>query len=632
MSTPMPRPWRRSAACAVLSTLLCSPASQAQGASAPTAPRDELRPVQFAIPGGLQGVQLSPDGKRLAATAMLRSGQRVVLTQQLDGSDRRIAMVMNEPNIEVSLARWYGPQHLLLRVSAQDLEEARVGRMQLPTTRLMSATLDGKEQRLLYDAERADWMNDAAAEASAACPASPLAVFVPPDYRRNLQLLHFVAGAKGATVGADKLDEVSTYFLDTRGEPRVAYQPQEGKPAKWWLRGAGERWQPWQPPLAAGESAEPIGPDGDRLLVDVRQGDQRRLVRWPFSGAAAETLLPVLTGRVQGLLTDAQRCEVMGLQTDVGLLIWRSDVRALAAGVAQALPQARLESLQGTQYLAMRASATRPPEVLLGDRQRGTLTRIAAPYADLPETLPLTRRVHGADDFAVTVLERADAGPFSVVCLDCPIDDHFDPMAAMLAMRYGRVLIPRGLLPSDEAFHFSAVGRMAARWQAALRRDWLRDPQARLAFVGSSALAGQSALMLAAAMPFETVAVATRGALTDLEIYRRDGRSVSVPPAHVERLDKMMDGLSREERQALSPISRAGLLRMPLLLAHAQADAVVSHAHARDLAQAVRAAGGRPTLLVLERATQDLLYPPHRQQWFEGVATVIDQGLKESTR
>lgn len=600
----------------------------------------------FANPGGLDGVQLSPDGTRLVAT-VVQGERRALLTQKLDGSERQVAFVLDKPDMDLELVRWIGNERLLLRLTHNN--PGHIDGLVVPVTRLMSLKRDGGEQKLLSELWPQQWINHAAREAPSACPGAD-SVLVGSSFgeRGELGVNHYRYSDKPLPVRevvAPGLGE--RWWADAKGRVRVLETRKNGQ-RRWQWRplAEGDDMGPWvdvplQPASAdwqvLGFDADPqqllfvapaeVGLQVQALALTPAGGPPRRLAQLPQAADAGDLRL----------LRNASTCAAVGVHFGTATLAWGDDLEGLLGGIRQALPdtEVQLQQWLGGPYLVRVAGVSRSPEWLVGDRQAGTLKAVAAPYSLLPASLELqeTRLPSGAR------LLRAQSAPGKrpvVVCIECELRENeatsgFAPLAAFLAHRGHAVLM---LTPRD-----AAKGSVLSNSQATVA--WIERqvqslaelPDAanrldltRLALVAKESQA-YTGLRWARDRPQPLNVIVGIGALTDLLAYRANALHDNITASSREAMLSQIDHLRGEHLLAASIAQHASKLRAPTLLLHGDHDPWLNMVQAHSLIKGLAEAKLPHRLLQFKRSSSQPLHPPYRLQAYEAIETWLAQHL-----
>lgn len=609
------------------------------GAQAETPP--PLPAAAFAATGEFEQLLLSPDSALLAGMVRIKD-RRALVVQRVDGSERRIAFTLDQPDMDFELIRWLGTDRLLARLTTY--KAGGRGELPLPFSRLLALQLDASQPQVLNPEHRTLWANRTPDELPQACD-TPDHVLLPagmPGEDGPVQRLHARRGE--IREASPPLPQVADrYWADALGQVRLAEQRARDGSRHWWLRQPDAQaqlgsWRLWRSASAEqAESWRPLGFDADpQQLLALHEG---RLLRVPLQGEAPPT--PLLTlpagSRPQRLLRSGADCRAVGLLLADGKRLWFGDqLDALERGIAAALPEQQVELLQwqGDRYLVRASTEAEPPEYLLGRRSVGELQRVEWP------TSPLTGRVE------VQRLELADGGlllhpggtprPLPlVVCVACELHPHddngrFRPLQALLVQRGYAVWTPN--LPIRLRSGDRLLGQSQA-WgdellqalPAVAKTGW--TDATRLALMGNQA--GAYLLLQLAQRGDERVkALLLTAPLTDLMLMRERARDSNLSRATQASHRALLGERSAEQLRALSPVQQVERLHVPTLLLHGDHDARLSIEHSRRLHEALKAQGTPSRLLEFAKSDGDLDHPPYRIQAYEAIEAWLAKYLR----
>lgn len=573
--------------------------------------------------GGLYGVKLSPDGSRLAG--MVRTpALRGLVVRRLDGSDRRIVYWIDKPDMDLTLIRWAGPDRLLLRVSEHS-DRRRVAEWDgLPVTRLVAIDLEGKNPRVLLDNSGEAWLNHAAHELPAACPAGT-AVWLHSTGPAPVRIDAVTARGTPARAVPTK---ARRYWIDDSDTVRLAQIEDRGKPHYRW-RNADDRWQDFVPPLekqTAGFDVLGLEPKGQHAVAWVRPetGAAVRVVRWDLSGAAPAEVLSELPADVKvrelALLRHESECHTVGVRSEQDTVTWGDKLSALVGGIQAALPGAPVQLLQwqGDRYLLERSGPGLPTQYLAGQRSSGTLQLVSEAFPNLPAELPIHTETVTSGDLTLrwtTDAKAAGARPV-VVCLDCDVmasrSDAFRPLVARwVSQGFGVIEVIKAPAIEGDLTALRLAGEREGIRQAlrlARQRGWSNG---KSALVAGHANASLVALGFAARSPTEVQAVATWGAVTDLDDMLRERRAYGGRhQGVVAEVDKAPASWRRDE----SIRTHLAGLTMPVLLVHAEIDGIARPEQSQSLAKLLQDQGAPVQLLMLKASSNQLEHSAYRLQ------------------
>ena len=232
-------------------------------------------------------------------------------------------------------------------------------------------------------------------------------------------------------------------------------------------------------------------------------------------------------------------------------------------------------------------------------------------------------------------LERAKNRPMVILLHGGPFYrdiQQFNPFAQFLATQ-GYVVLQvnyRGSSGYGWEFRKSSY----RQWGLAIQRDveqgldWavesgIADPN-RICVAGAS-YGGYEALISAYKMPEKIKCSVSLNGVADLFRMLRDRKS---------QLDFAMDDVivgdpvrDKDRITATSPYHNADKIGVPVLLVHAGDDQVVSDAHSRDMARALRRNQKPAELVIIPGADHELSFPNDRQRYFNELGDFLREHL-----
>lgn len=605
----------------------CAPGLHAQASP-------QVDATAFINGGGLEMPKLSPDGARLAGIVRTNT-LRAVVTQKVDGSDRRVFYTEEKPGAVLDLMRWVSNERVLLRMSRSD--GVRMDRGTLPVSRLVSIGVDNPNPKVM--APRNDdrrYITLGSFEGFPACSNSPfVTVGIGSRGRGESDLGRFDARSGELTDEITIRGRLLIWWVDSLGQARLFKSRNEDTDQWQWLPAgvskpvavdwaALKSYTAWQ---LLGFDAQPhqvlvlAERDGGWyvLRIDVNSPDQAEVLAHIGKMSNPERFT---------LLRNELNCQAVGLRNGDQTVLWGDDLAAFWAGLSQALPERQLvlAQWQGDRVLVQMSQANLPTRHLVGLRSARKLDVVTSSYSRLPGNLGLKEQVFAVGEAQGRWLQREDSkGTLpTVVCVSCELDrgdgGRYNPLSAYLAYRGFGVLHlslnepPKPLLDAQAyqvRLHDAAL-RMAAE------RGW-SDPE-RVAIVGGHGNASWMAMAIGSAQRPAVRAVAVSGLVSDMGRYvywdmQGDPASASYR--------EMIGEATEAELSAASPMARLAQWQAPLLLVHAEQDTMVRVQQSRVLADALKAAGKPVTFLRLPSATQSLAHPPDRTQ----VVQAIDELL-----
>ncbi|MCK6404093.1 MAG: prolyl oligopeptidase family serine peptidase [Sphaerotilus natans subsp. sulfidivorans] len=580
----------------------------------------------FAEPPRMSQLELSPDGRQLAGLVHL-DGVSALVSRPVDG-DRPVLVLRQLPGVAMARIAWSGPDRLLVHTR---VIRPRQGRLQ-EDWRLLSVRPDGSGLKLLTP--------PASQGGSDAQIQGRIVDLLPEDDRHVLVERPPVPGRpEPSVVRLDVVEggfvevhpaqrQVRRWMTDAQHRVRIGWRQVDERLEILGCDPDGGRWRTlWSLEGTEVDAVQPLGFDDDpwTLLVLAEHQDHMavfgvdlhdempkpRLLR-AQSGfdLGAEPLRRPGRSALGGVLP-AGRARRLGAAAGV----WDAPLQALAREVDAALPDRfnRLTSFSadGLRYLVHSSGGTQPGEYYLGERgDAPALTLLLQQYPTrLTDRLAGKRAVEfvARDGLRIEALltrppGRTGAGSLVLMPHGGPqaeSGDEVDLWSEFLASRGHAVLEVnfRGSTGRGRSFLLAGLRRWgremqddlsdAAAWAVA---QGLADPR-RIAIAGAS-YGGYAALMGLAQEPQRYCCAISFAGVFDLpEIILHTSRFLGGQAA-AERLIGRYWG-DREVLRQASPLRQAERIRKPVLLVHGSDDLVVPASQSRDMAEALRAAGGR---------------------------------------
>jgi dienelactone hydrolase len=585
----------------------------------------------------IDDVSVSPSGKRVALTVWGPNGFKRVGVVDLDplGQPRIVGAFTDA---DVTDVRWTSDDRLVYQAFQRGVEVSQGG------AGTFAVNHDGSEQRQLI-AWRHATSHVGTQIASRVLPYGWFLSSTTDDGSNEVfvyRVVHDSAGdpqqyqlarlntstgalrnlAHGMPVGT------RSWLRDAKDDPRMLTAYREGRTAVYWRKAAGAPWEEvanFDPLNEPSFSPLHVAEDGTVLVSTRGKGDTRSLYRFEPTARQVEPepLVSVagfdLSSR---LVTDSQSNRLLGLHftVDRPMSYWFADdmqriqkaVDAALAGRSNRLHCRRCET---TRFFVVHSASDRQPgEYYLFDRTRSTLQLIGAsrPWIDEASQGKRTfHRIAARDGLPMPLYVTHPAGAAPKSALPAVVLVHggpwvrgsnlgWDAEAQFLASRGYRVLQPefRG---SDGygGTHFRAGwkewGRAmqddlqdAVRWAAA---EGLVDPK-RVCIVGGS-YGGYAALMGTIAHPDTYRCAAAFAAVTDIGLMYSITWSDATEASRTYSMPVLIGDPQKDAQRlaAVSPLQRAGEIKVPVLLVHGGRDVRVPIDHARKFAAAAKRAG-----------------------------------------
>jgi len=609
-------------------TLATGPIAQAAD---PIAAQPLVDPTPYVVGGGLENVQLSPDGTRMAGMVRTASGLRALVSRKVDGSDQRVAYHLKEPGMDLSLVRWLGNERFLLRVSNN--QERVNNSLPLPITRLVVIDVDGGKPQVLTKPHQMGWTNHMSQEATPACSASTLVQIPALDEQgATLRLWRFDAQASRWLTPTNLPANSRRVFSDGKDQVRLVLRSTAStQPVqRMVLLELGGRWQPWQPRALPPElRARDLGvsADGRKAYVLVEpDGAKAELWRLAMDRDDAEPEKLMHVAHSAGpfeLLRNAGSCEPVGLRGRGQTWAWGDGLDRLTGGIQAQLPDRSVELMdwQGDRYLVRIGSPTTPTEYLVGTRSTQQLQGVGGTHVRLPVELGLRWReirLAGVPDSVGVLAPKDGKGPLpTILCIECQLDEddrqgRFDGPRAYWA-RQGWAVIDASSLPISLRDTIRRTPEALQHWRRIVEGlvDLGVTKRGQVVVVALSNEAGRHALLLGAEPDGLVQGVVTLGALTDVPGYAEQYKN-EISNADWRLRQDLSPGLSPAELRQRSPLHRAADQRAAVLLVHADHDSAIDPEQAHAMHRALQARRHASELLVLQNSTEQVDHPPDR--------------------
>jgi dienelactone hydrolase len=632
-----------------------------------------LPPVEaFLRAPDIQDVVLSPSGKRLAMTMAGAKGLLYLAVLDLDPIGKpRVVAAYGDGNVERVL--WVNDERLAYEVWQRQglVDNGGVG--------VFAVNHDGTQTRRL-----SAWRNTfLVAPSRASSKELPYGwslvgaahqgddVYFSNEQRDGVgDVTNVVIARVNTTTG--NLRNLSSgmpagtrsWVLDRERVPRIAVVSKKGRTSIRWRNPTADQWE---------EVAEfdPLGPeaftplridDAGKLLVEANlKSEFTGIYRFDPSARRIEPE-PVL--QVKGFdlspafESDPQTERVLGVHftADRPASYWFDPaMERIQRGVDAALPgrfnQLFCGNCETSPFLVVRSQSDRQPgEYYLFDRAKTSLARIGAARARIDEATQGRRtfhRVTARDGLSMPLYVTRPAGiaegeprPAVLLVHGGPwvrgSDLHWSAWPQFFASRgyvvlepefrgstgYGGRLFQAGWKQWGRAMQDDLID--AIQWAAAQR---LVDPK-RVCVVGSS-YGGYAALMGPIANPEAYRCAASYAGVTDIDLmydiswsdFSSEWRRYGMP---------VLIGDQRKDAAILasvSPIRRAGEIKVPVLLGHGAGDVRVPISHFRDFRSAAKAAGVELETVVYDNESHSLIDPANEADYLRRLERLLAKSL-----
>jgi dienelactone hydrolase len=566
----------------------------------------------FAALASFTNPRISADGKRILAIAYA-GGEKVIVVYEIDGADGHFTRINVGDKLEVLSARWAGSRRVLLTVYGINKEMG----IELPLSRLFLFDLDTKEMKalggdkigglsggnILYVDEQGGYI---LLEAQRTVWSAPSVLRIDLDTLKTREIVQPVGGVwnwyadAGGAVRAGLGSEGDKYFL--------LYREKDGGTFRRINRLNFENI----------EALMPIaGTDQGYVRADKGSG-RFGLYRYDFS---TQTIGEPLFEHPDVDVDDADYSRRTGTISAVEytddrerILWFDKDMKTIQAKLDRALPDRtnRVISRDAAddRMVVWSTSASDPGIYYLYERSKGRLSELARPHALLDgKALAPVAAVHYAARDGLNIpayltkpIGRGDKGlPLIVMPHGGPfVRDkwEYDEWVQFLANRGYAVLQPnyRGSTGYGKKFVEAASGEWGRKMQDDLDDGvrWLVqsgivDPK-RVCIMGGS-YGGYAAMWAAVRNPEIYRCAISFAGISEVRGILRYDPSTGVARRYYRDWRDRIRGDAKFNLDAVSPLTRAASLKVPLLIAHGEKDTRVPVAQSKKMDEALNRAG-----------------------------------------
>lgn len=627
----------------------------------------------------IDGVVVSPSGKRLALKVFAPNGRRRLAVMNLDpvGEPRIVA---GFGDADITTAHWVNEDRLVFE-AYQDGAQVKAG-----GAGTYAVNHDGSDQRHLIA-----WLHSVGDLHGTRIASKVLPfgwyldrtvddgsndVFVSQRVRDSVGDLRQIVLARLDTMTRELRllshgmpEGARRWLLDDKGQPRALSAYRAGM-RHIYLR--SESSAPWSEiasfdPLAENNGGfDPWHVDAaGRLLVtrygrggttgiyrfdaQVRQVDPEPLISVTGFDLDAEKVVDGRSGNLVGVHFTADR--PMSYWFDAGLdRIQRSIDAALPAGRSNRLYCGRCET---SRFIVVRSSSDRHPgEYFLYDRSKPSIQQIGASRPWIDEATQGHRRLHrvaARDGLELPVYVTYPAGAAADKPLPAVVLVHGGPWvrgaslawhaeAQFLASRGYRVLEPEFRGSTGYGYELFRAGWK--QWGLAMQDDladtvqWaakqgLIDPS-KVCVMGAS-YGGYAALMSPIAHPGVYRCAISFAGVTDIGLMYSIHWSDFSEATRRYSMPVLIGDLEKDKAMlaAASPVKRAGEIKVPVLLAHGGVDRRVPIEHAREFAGAAKRGGVSLEAVEYLHEGHGFFEPPNRTDFYRRVERFLHKALRE---
>jgi len=629
-----------------LATLATSTPRQGQAAPPPTAEPAKISIKAFAALPLLRQPSLSPSGQRIAARATKDGKTRLAI---LDADHPELPpRIISMGDGELAAMRWAGDHRLLLTVRAV---EELPGRFKLAFLRLIAVDVDTGQSRIVDRKSRGIYAGDvlyADPTGAWALVASQDDISVYPSVKR-------VDLASGDAKLVEKArNGVWDWYADDTGVVRagVAY---EGRRWTIWYRDKPEeKLRKMRGKFAKDDDSAVdriiFGRDGNSWILTNERTGRFGVYTYDLSnGEVGEPVFEHPEVDVEDVTYNAVTGKITAVdyEDDRPRTVWFDpELKTLQGRLDRALPN-NVNSLIAWSKDAKRAlvwsgGASDPGRFYLLDRTTSKMHPVVDLHPSIsPDDLAPVKAVRyqardGLSIPAYLTLPRGRAAkglPLIVVPHGGPFRRDswdYDPLVQFLASRGYAVLQPqfRGSTGYGKGFVEKGHGEWGKKMQDDLDDgvDWLsRSGQIdarRVCIVGAS-YGGYAALWGATRNPERYRCAASWAGVSNLPAMLRYDRKLSSAVRYFREWRTKVAGEGGGDIGAVSPITHAPRLRVPVFVAHGEKDDNVPPSQSRDLVEALTKAKADVTTAFYPDSGHDFGSSADFEDWL----TRLDQFL-----
>lgn len=580
---------------------------------------------------------LSPDGHRIAAR-QIADGITKILILDTDHPET-VARKINLGTTDVIAVKWAGNHRLLLTIEgSQILPDGR----QLQFLRLIAFNVDSGTSLLLDRNSKGMYAGDVLYTD----PTGSWALVASQDFYDTYPSIKRVDLATGDAIQVEKPRErVWDWYADDQGVVRagVAYQ--------------GRRWTVWYRDK----------PDEKLRVVRGKfdKDDDGAVDKFIFRGDASWILTNERTGRfgvykydvasgeigaaifehpevdVKDVMYNSATGEVRGIEYEDDRLRvqWLdADLKAVQAKLDHALPDAITYVIDWSddekRFLVWSSSGSDPGRYFLLDRTTWKMHAVVDPFphidpAAMAEVKPV--RYQARDGLALhgyLTLPRGQSGkglPLIVMPHGGPFErDHweYDPIVQFLANRGYAVLQPqfRGSTGYGKDFVAKGYGEWGRKMQDDVDDgvDWLArsgqiDPR-RVCIVGAS-YGGYAAMWGAIRNPERYRCAASLAGVSDLPALLKYDKKLFSAPRYYKEWRTQVGGEGKIDLRAVSPLSFAAQVRVPMLIGHGEKDQRVPPKQSHEMVDALNDAHAIVSSVFLKNSGHGFDSSADLQEW-----------------
>lgn len=588
---------------------LCLPveAGSAVAAKAPLIPVE-----RFATLPVLQVPILSPDGRWIAARAVADGKTTIAIidADQPRSPPRAIAL----GKTTVASLSWAGNTRLLLTVRAA---EKIAGGYDLPFLRLIVIDVWTGQSRIVDRGSHGTYAGDVLYSD----PTGSWALVASQDDDYSYPSVKRVDLATGSAKQVEKARErVWDWYADESGIVRAGVAFEGRRWTVWYRDKADEKLRPVRGKFDKDDDSTVdrfIFRGNNSWVVTNERNGRFGLYKYDLAaGTIGAALFEHPTADIDNVYYEAGSGEIRAVEyeDDRKHLVWMDPaLKALQAKLDKALPGAvNLPfdwSLDENRYLIFSEGASDPGRYFLLDRKTQQMHAVVDPYplidpAELAETkwVNYTARDGLALSGYLTIPKGREAKNLPLILMPHggPFErDHweYDPEVQFLANRGYAVFQPqfRGSTGFGKDFVAKGYGEWGKKMQDDLDDgvEWLvrggTVDSKRVCIVGAS-YGGYAAMWAAIRNSDRYRCAASLAGVSDLERMMSYDRKAFTATRYFKEWRTKVSGESGSDLRAVSPITYANRLKIPILIGHGEDDDNVLPAQSRDMVAALTAA------------------------------------------
>jgi dipeptidyl aminopeptidase/acylaminoacyl peptidase len=548
----------------------------------------------FAALPELRRPLLSPDGRQIVA---LNETDGLTSLALID-SDRPEARphLIRIGKTTITNLRWAGNRRLLLTVRASH----KIGGEEIPFLRLLALDVPSGASRVVDTKSRGIYAGDVLYSD----PAGSWALVASQDDVYSYPSVKRVDLATGQAQLIEKAREnVWDWYADDQGVVRAGIAYQGRRWTIWYRDKADEKLTALRGKFAKADDSTVdriiFGRDANSWVVTNERTGRFGLYRYDLkSGAVGEALFEHAEVDLDDVSYDpvTGKVEAIEYEDDRRRVLWLDpELKTLQAKLDRALPGTVNFTTDWSQddkrALVWSYSGSDPGGYYLLDRATARMHPVINPYPEVdPDTLAPVKYVRyqardgliipayltlprGREPKGLPLIIMPHGGPFA------RDNWEYDPTVQFFANRGYAVLQPqfRGSTGYGKNFVSRGYGEVGRRMQDDLDdgMNWLAksgqiDPE-RVCVVGGS-YGGYAAMWAATRNPERYRCAASIAGVSDLQSMLRYDRKLFSATRYYREWRNQVGGEGKVDLRAVSPISFAGKVRVPLLIGHGEED------------------------------------------------------------